>query len=399
MKALYLWDSEYPWDIRVEKTCKTLTDNDWEVHLVCRNNNYRKRSEIYENIVIHRITSLPRILGKLNAIFTFPFFFNPVWLLELANTIKNNNVNVIIARDLPMAPAAIFIGKIFKVPVVLDMAECYPELIRLIWKYEPFKISNIFVRNTYIVDIIERIVLNNIDHVFVMVEESRTRLLEKGVQTQKISIVSNTPVMERFQLAKASFPGTLEKHKGKILLLYVGLLNYSRGLDTILYSLKQFIQYNQHVFLLIIGTGSAEGDLRKQVIELGLDEYVGFEGWVNNKLIPEYISSSDICLVPHHKCSHWDNTIPNKLFDYMASAKPVLVSNVEPMRRIVQETNCGLVYDDYDTDSFVEKLLKLTDKNFCSELGNNGVDAVNTQYNWSVDSRNLLTTLMSIIKT
>ena len=398
MKVLYLWDSEYPWDIRVEKTCNSLIENNSDVHLVCRNENHKQRNETYEKIHIHRVRCLPKILGKLNTIFTFPFFFNPVWLFEIANTIKGNNIDVIIARDLPMAPAAIFVGKIFKVPVVLDMAECYPELIRLIWKFESFKISNIFVRNTYIVDLIERIVLNNIDHVFVMVEESKTRLLKKGVQKHKISIVSNTPVMERFQLAEASFPGSLNNNKGKLILLYVGLLNYSRGLDTVLDSLKHFTRYNQNFFLLIIGAGTAENSLRKKVIDLELDDFVRFEGWVDNKLIPEYISSSDICLVPHHKCSHWDNTIPNKLFDYMASAKPVLVSNVEPIKRIVEDTNCGLVYDDYDIESFTKALLRLSDKNLCSELGKKGVEAVKNQYNWNIDSRNMRNTLKKVVK-
>lgn len=398
MKALYLWDSEYPWDIRVEKTCNTLIDNNWEVHLVCRNKKHKQRSEIYEKIHIHRIMCLPKILGKVNAAFTFPFFFNPVWLYEIAKVIKVNHVNVIIARDLPMAPAAIFVGKLFKVPVVLDMAECYPELIRLIWKYEPFKISNIFIRNTYIADLVERFVLKNIDHVFVMVEESQARLLDKGVQENKISIVSNTPVIERFQLARASFPGSLNKQKGKLILLYAGLLNYSRGLDTVIDSLKQFTEYDQSVFLLIIGTGTAESSLRKKVKSLELNNYVEFEGWVDNKLIPEYTSSSDICLVPHHKCSHWDNTIPNKLFDYMASGKPVLVSNVEPMERIVKDTSCGLVYNDYDIESFTQRLLDLRDKNIRSELGGNGIKAVNDTYNWNIDSDVLLNALQKIVK-
>lgn len=398
MKALYLWDSEYPWDIRVEKTCNTLIDNSWEVHLVCRNENQKQRNEVYEKINIHRTMCLPKIFGKLNTIFTFPFFFNPVWLFEIAKVIKGNHVDVIIARDLPMAPAAIFVGNLFKVPVVLDMAECYPELIRLIWKYEPFKISNMFVRNTYIVDLVERIVLKNIDHVFVMVEESQTRLLEKGMQKSKISIVSNTPVIERFKLAKASFPGSMNKQNGKLILLYVGLLNYSRGLDTVIDSLKQFKEYDQNVFLVIIGTGSAEASLREKVKNLDLDNFVQFEGWVDNKLIPEYTSSSDICLVPHHKCSHWDNTIPNKLFDYMASGKPVLVSNVEPMERIVKDTNCGLVYNDYDIKSFTKSLLELRDENIRSELGGNGIKAVNDNYNWNIDSGIMLNALQAIVK-
>ena len=102
-----------------------------------------------------------------------------------------------------MAPAAIAMGKLNRVPVVLDMAESYPELIRLVWKYEPFKVANLFARNPYIVDVIENVVLKSVIHVFAMVEESRDRLIAKGVPRSKITIVSNTPVPGRFENANS----------------------------------------------------------------------------------------------------------------------------------------------------------------------------------------------------
>ena len=102
------------------------------------------------------------------------------------------------------------------------MAECYPELLRLIWKFEPFKIQNVIVRNPYIADIIEKLVAKTSSHIFVMIEESKQRLLEKGIPERKITVVSNTPVLQRFQNAKPTFPGSMRTHQGKLILLYVG---------------------------------------------------------------------------------------------------------------------------------------------------------------------------------
>jgi len=398
VKALYLWDAEYPWDIRVEKTCETLIDNDWEVHLVCRNRLRKPLEERYERIFIHRIPYLPHMLGKLNDIISFPLFFSPIWLKRMYQVAKKNHVDIIIARDLPMSLAAIMVGKIVKIPIILDMAECYPELIRLKWKFEPFKLQNIFIRNPLFVDVIERIVLRFIDHVFVMVEESKNRLIKMEFPEQKITIVSNTPILENFQKANISYPGSMKKHKEKTILLYVGLLNYSRGIDTVLESLSDYVKINNDIFFVIIGTGNAENYLRGMVEKLGLTKNVGFEGWINNKLIPEYIASADICLVPHHKCSHWDNTIPNKLFDYMAAAKSVLVSNVEPMKRIVQKTNSGMVYNDYDKESFINELIKLENKKTRDKLGENGLKAVQEHYNWKNDSKKMLDCIVELTR-
>ena len=132
--------------------------------------------------------------------------------------------------------------------------------------------------------------------------------------------------------------------------------------------------------------------------KLKIEKHVSFEGWVDNKLVPEYIASSDICLVPHHKCGHWDNTIPNKLFDYMAASKPFMVTNVDPMRRIVQQANCGLIYIDYDTESFTSKLLQLQDISYRKELGLNGIKAVREHYNWDNDSTVMLEGVKKVLK-
>ena len=77
MNILFLWDSDYPWDIRVEKICNTLIENGHEVHLVCRNKSRKSTEEIYQGISIHRIPCLPKYLGKLNDTYTFPIFFSP----------------------------------------------------------------------------------------------------------------------------------------------------------------------------------------------------------------------------------------------------------------------------------------------------------------------------------
>ena len=396
MKALFVWDSDYPWDIRVSKICHTLLDHDIEVHLVCRNKLRRPVEEYSGGIHIHRLSFLPPKLGKLNDIYGFPLFFSPVWLTRINKVAKDYAVDLIIVRDLPMAPAALLAGRLQKIPVILDMAECYPELLRLIWKFEPFKIQNILIRNPFLGDIIEKIVINNINHIWVMIEESQQRLVKKGITGQKISIVSNTPEHDRFQKAEPSYPGILQKHKDDLILVYAGFVNYSRGLDTTLDAIPFLLKKGLSPFLVIIGTGTAEQVLKEKVIKLGIEENVSFEGWIDNTLIPQYVASADICLVPHHRCSHWDNTIPNKLFDYMAAGKPVVVSDVAPMKRIVLDKKCGLVFKSGTPGSLAEKLAKLKDMGLRKKLGQNGMIAVENEYNWGKDSLCLLNSLKTV---
>jgi glycosyltransferase involved in cell wall biosynthesis len=393
LKALFLWDSDYPWDIRVEKICATLRDAGWEMHLVCRNRARRSEEETCEGIHLHRIGFLGSRWNRLNDLYGFPFFLSPIWLSRIWAVARRHGVKVIVVRDLPMAPAALLVGKALRIPVILDMAECYPELVRVIWRYEGFKPANLVVRNPYLADLVEAVVLRNIDRVWVMVEESGHRLRARGMLPGKVALVSNTPQLARFRQAGATFPGGLAQQRGKTILLYVGFLTHSRGLASIVRALPALLQENGELFLALVGTGTAEKTLRALVAELGVERHVGFEGWVDNRLVPNYVASADICLVPHHRCGHWDHTIPNKLFDYMAAGKPVLASDARPMARIVKETGCGLVYLDGDQEHLAAQARRLFDPELRQRLGAKGMEAVEQRYNWQQDAGRMLASL------
>jgi len=292
-------------------------------------------------------------------------------------------------RDLPMAPAAILIGKILKLPVILDMAECYPELLRCTWKFEGLKLQNILARNPIIADLIEHFVIKNCNDILVMIEESRDRLLKKQVDETKIHIVSNTPVVHRF-IAIENNNESLQINNDGLRLVYVGLLNPSRGIDTVLMAIIEYVKSGKSIKLIIAGSGKDEYRLKKIVRSNNLDKYVMFLGWVDNSKVPHLISEGDICIVPHHKCTHWETTIPNKLFDYMAAGKPVLVTNVSPMVRIVNQSNCGLSYEDYNAVELAAKFSLLENSELRKEMGNNAKTAISSKYRWDIDEKILV---------
>lgn len=399
MRILFVWDSDYPWDIRVEKICATLIANGHEVHLVCRNRARKPLEETIDGLNIHRIGFVRSPYDALNGLYTFPAFFNPVWFRRMNGVLRRARFDFVIVRDLPMAPAALAVGKLNRVPVVLDMAESYPELIRLVWKFEPFRLANLFARNPFVVDLIERFVVRRVAHIFAMVEESRQRLLCKGVPGGRISIVSNTPVIERFLPHQSANSADAKAKGGTLELLYVGFVNYSRGLQNTLIGLKAYSTTNRNFVFNIVGKGNAEAYLRRMVSDLSLNENVVFQGWVDNRKVPELISKADVCIVPHPPSGHWNNTIPNKLFDYMAASKAVMVANAKPMERIVTELDCGLVYQDGQAESFVRQLSRLEDASVRARLGANGRRAVETHYNWSVDAEQMLASLSALATT
>lgn len=384
MNILIVWDGDYPWDIRVDKIATSLNEAKHSVNIACRNLARKELKDKYRGSTLYRLPYLPRAFGKLNDLFSFPAFFSPLWIRHIYQSAVKSKAELIIARDLPMAIAAIWVARKLKIPCVLDMAECYPEMLRCIRQFEGFKLKNLILRNPKLADMVESYVFKHIDEVWAMIEESEALMITKGVPAKKIRIVSNTPKFERFELQNFT------QQDDKFRLIYVGLLNPSRGVKLTIEAAAKYYQENNNFELIIVGSGKDFDARKKQVQELKAEHFIKFLGWVDNDKIPELIGSASIGIVPHFKCSHWDNTIPNKLFDYMAAERPVIVSDVDPMARIVRDCNCGLVYKNTDSDSLVELLRELVDPDVREKLAKNGRKAIETRYNWQHEESILL---------
>lgn len=383
-----IWDADYPWDVRVEKVCQSLRQKH-EVHLVCRNSQRHPTYEELDGIHIHRLPFLPRNLGWLNKIIGFPAFFNPLWLLTIWRMVRRYRPTVIMVRDLPLALTALMIGRGIGIPVVLDMAENYPAMIQDLWIKE-FRLINVLLRNPAVVRLVEKICIRYVDHILVVIEESRNRLIQLGVPAEKISVVMNTPTLERFACNDSeTLISPVEKRKEALSLIYLGLLEWPRGLETAIRAVQEVRMVLPEIKLVIVGSGRDEAYFKALVTDLSLTEHVQFVGWIDYREAIALIAAADIGLVPHHATASWNTTIPNKLFDYMSMAKPVVVSNAWPTERIVMEEKCGIVFDEQDPKALGDAIMKLSEPSVRQYHGRRGKDAVTGKYNWSVDEKRL----------
>lgn len=376
MKICKVFHSDYPWEVRVEKILNALIEKHHEVHLVCGNLKKRKKMEDINGLKIHRLPFFNNSL--LSNTLTFPAFFNPIWLYSICKVVKENNIDIIMIRDLPLALASIFIGRLLNIPVIYDMAENYPAM---------WKISSSIIKNPFIAHKMEDIAMRLVDKILVVVDESKDRLIKKGVPENKISIVSNTPDLRRYNNK------VIMIKNDKLNLIYVGYIMKERGIDTVLKALPTIIGKFKKVHFNILGEGKYITQLRDLVRNLNLNDYVNFLGWVEPHDLPIYIHQCDVGVIPHYVTDQTNTTIPNKLFDFMACAKPVIVSDATPLKRIVTEDNCGVVFKSGNHEDFAIKFLKLTDSLKRTEMGNNGQRAVKNKYNWKNDAK----TLYSII--
>lgn len=390
MNFCFVYKEDYPWDVRVEKIINTLCENQHNVHLVCRNKNQKETIEKFGAFDIYRLPIIKNFPKSIVSFFNYPLWFNPFWIYLIAKISISKKCDGIIVRDLPLMLAAIIIARFSGKKVIFDMAECYPEMYRSVAEYSSDSTISRFLKSPIAADFYEKICLRLCDHVFVMIEESRDRLVKKGISPHKITIVSNTPVISKSTIVA-------KKHNGKELrIVYVGFITKIRGIDLLVKAVSKFIasvEGGSGIRVDIIGTGGAKTDIINLVSDLGLNSHIHIHGWLEHEEVKNLMSKANVGALTYRFCSHWNHTIPNKIFDYMAAGLPVLTTNVIPIARILNSVDCGLTTTTGDIDEIAANLIRLKDSNLRDDLGRRGQEAVLNIFNWEIDSERMLSSL------
>jgi glycosyltransferase involved in cell wall biosynthesis len=390
-----IWDADYPWDVRVEKMCQSLRQKH-EVHLVCRNTKGRRTYEEADGIHIHRLPFLHLGSAWLNKVLGFPAFFNPLWIITVWRVVRRYRADLILVRDLPLALAALLVGRWQGIPVVMDMAENYPAMLQDRLNFGPVMMLSSFIRNPAIARVVERVTLRLMDHTIVVVEESLDRLIETGVPRNQLSVVGNTPRVDRWQVSR-SLKSARDQYG--LELVYLGNLDSSRGVDVAIRAVDYLSKIGCSVRMTVIGDGPWIQRLRNLVTILNAGDRILIAGRLPFAEVEAIMTRAHIGIIPHYVTDAWNSTIPNKLFDYMSMGKAVIVSNARPAERIVREENCGLVFSDRDPKSLADAIVQLSDAGVREALGKRGREAVIGRYNWSVDEEELFQAIEKAVQT
>ena len=386
--VVYLWDAEYPWDVRTEKICRSLAVAGHEVHLVARNRSRAPVTEALPEGTVHRLAPARWLPARLDGLLQFPAFFNPRWAALTRHVIVGHRARLLIVRDLPLAPLAVRVAAPLGVPVLLDMAEDYPALLQTTWDAGRHRALDYLVRNPRLAAAVERGVLPRVAHTMVVVEESRDRLTAAGIPAARVSVVSNTPPLARL----TSPPVVSRPAGGQVEAVYLGIVELPRGIGRLVEAAALLHAASAPVRVTVIGGGRDLELVRAQAAALGLPaERLTFTGQMPHAAALERVAGADIGLVPHLRNPWMETTIPNKLFDFMAAGLPVVSSDAAPLARVVRETGCGLLAADAAPRALADAIATLAgDPALRARMAAAGREAIRRRYHWEADARVLL---------
>jgi len=388
MKIGMILDAPFPPDPRVENEAVSLVENGHEVFLFCLKYADEKASDTINGIQVKRYSS-NTFEYKLSALaYTIPLY-SVIMQKKIAKFIKETNIEALHIHDMRIAGAVYKVNVNFNLPVVLDLHDNIPEVMKLYPHLQKFPGKYLISPKKWKQKEEEFIKKAN-KVIAVSPEFIETLALRLPLEKDKLVLVPNTIRKTFFEDYKVN-ETIIKKYKSNFVILYLGDTHLRRGIQTAIAALLTLKDTIPEIKLVIVGKNTTDIILRKQVKDLQLEQFVDFEGWQNVSLFQSYILASEICISPLHRNLQHDVAYANKIFQYMSLAKPLLVSDAIAQKKLVEKVACGLVHKERDSKDFSNKVLALyKSKPLRMELGESGRKFIQNEFSWEQTSKNLI---------
>ncbi len=382
MKILMVLESEFPPDVRVENEIAALSGEGHEVHLACSTRKNKPCKETIGKAFVHRKRISKFIYKSSVGSLKFPFYFN-FWRRFIFPLVAAEKFDVIHIHDLPLAIIGAEIKTKYRIPMVLDLHENWPALLRNA-THTATPIGKLLYSDRQWTEYEKKFTLKA-DLIITIIEEAGERIINLGVDPARICIVSNSVNPEGLSIMEK------KRNDDSFVLFYGGGINRHRGLQVVLEAISLLKARNIKIILEIVGSGSYLADLRIITEKLAVGEQVRFHGHKPFDAMLDMLSEADAAIIPHLRTDNNDASSPNKLYQYMYLGKPVISSDCLSLKRILNETNAGFIYRNDSAVELADLLEKLiNDRHLLEEKGLNGRKAILGGLNWNTEKEKLI---------
>jgi glycosyltransferase involved in cell wall biosynthesis len=161
-------------------------------------------------------------------------------------------------------------------------------------------------------------------------------------------VVRNVPDLQKFKHGNINTSETREK-----IIIYQGAVNIGRGLEQAILSMK----YLQGTKLLIAGDGDIKTELRQLTEKEGLQSKVQFLGRLPIDELAQLTPQAHLGLsIEEDLGLNYRYALPNKLFDYIQSRVPVLVTDLPEMAALVKHYRIGEITNTLEPEALAAKM-------------------------------------------
>ena len=190
--------------------------------------------------------------------------------------------------------------------------------------------------------------LRRMDYYVAVAWKMRDTLIEYGFDPQSIFTVYNG--MDFSGAPQGPRPRKADDED--IVIGIAARLNPVKDIPTLVRAFAKAFEQDRRLRLSIAGTGETEEELKALVRELGVEEYVTFEGWISD--IKAYFSKVDINVL-----SSLSEGFPYSLLEGAYQHIPAIATPVGGIPALIEHGKTGFLFEPGDVDAFAGYMLKL----------------------------------------
>jgi glycosyltransferase involved in cell wall biosynthesis len=203
-----------------------------------------------------------------------------------------------------------------------------------------------------------------------------------GKYRDKIAVIPNGIELEDFDipLSKEECKVKLDLPPNKNMILFVGNLTPYKGPDVLVKAMPMIVEEIPDVELVFVGSGKMRADMEKLSKKLGVEKYVKFAGFVEERLKPLYYRAADVFCLPSTLNTE---VFPIVLLEASASGLPMIVSDLDTFKCIIDEGYNGLFTKRGDEKNLAGTITHLLEnKDMSVEMGRNAKKKAKN-YSWA----------------
>lgn len=263
------------------------------------------------------------------------------------------------------------VSRLKRVPFLFEVRDLWPAFaIQVGVLHNPFLIKAS--------EWLERFLYHHADGMIVNSPGYVNHVRERGAR--KVTLIPNGADPRMFDPGDRGLPFREQCHfEEKFVALYAGAHGISNDLNTLLHAAAMLSDRPQ-IAIVLLGDGKEKNNLIARANEMGLNN-VHFLAPIPKSDMPMALAAADTCIAILKAIPLYATTYPNKVFDYMAAGRPVVLAIDGVIRDVVETAQAGIYVQPGDADALAEAITRLcNDSDLTHRMGAAGRKAIEEQF-------------------
>jgi colanic acid biosynthesis glycosyl transferase WcaI len=258
------------------------------------------------------------------------------------------------------------LGKLKRIPFAYNVQDIWPEIAVRLGMLRNRRMIAFF-------EWLEKFIYARAQKLFVISEEFRDNLRDKGVPDARIEVIPNFTDTDFIRpLRRDNEFARRHELTDKFVALYAGNVGLSQGLEVIL-DAAEYLRERRDILFLIVGHGSSRDELVAAAARRNLAN-VRFLPLQPEADVPFLYAACDVALIPLRR-GVTENSVPCKTYSIMAAARPCIagVDEGSNVWKLVTLARCGLLVPAEDGAALADAVRQLqADAESANAMGRNG---------------------------